>query len=113
MASEQECREAIEVLIERLGAVDESARRKHLPDRSIGVTLLDHDCTYVGDLKSGELINVRREAGDFKPQVRVVCTSDDLIALTEGRLRFAHAWATGQVRLDASLRDLLRLRALA
>ena len=50
MASEQECREAIEVLIERLGAVDESARRKHLPDRSIGVTLLDHDCTYVGDL---------------------------------------------------------------
>lgn len=113
MASEAECRAAIDTLIERLGQVDHSARRKNVPDRSVGVTLLDHDVTYAGDLKSGELINVRREPGDYRPQVRVVCTSDDLIALTEGRLSFAHAWATGQVRLDASLRDLLRLRALA
>lgn len=113
MASEAECRAAIDTLIERLGQVDHSARRKHVPDRTIGVTLLDHDVTYVGELKSGELINVRKEAGDYRPQVRVLCTSDDLIALTDGRLKFAHAWASGQVRLDASLRDLLRLRALA
>lgn len=113
MASEADCRAAIDTLIERLGQVDQSARRKHVPDRTIGVTLLDHDVTYVGELKSGELINVHKEPGDFRPQVRVLCTSDDLIALTEGRLKFAHAWASGQVRLDASLRDLLRLRALA
>lgn len=113
MASEAECRAAIDTLIERLGQVDHDARRKHVPDRTIGVTLLDHDVTYVGDLKSGELINVRKEAGDYRPQVRVLCTSDDLIALTDGSLKFSHAWASGQVRLDASLRDLLRLRALA
>ena len=112
MASEAECRAAIETLIERLGEVDESARRKHVPDRTIGVTLLDQDITYVGDLKSGELINIRKESGDYRPQVRVVCTSDDLVAMTNGDLSFAHAWATGQVRLDASLRDLLRLRSL-
>ena len=41
-----------------------------------------------------------------------MCTSDDLVAMTNGDLSFAHAWATGQVRLDASLRDLLRLRSL-
>lgn len=113
MATEAECRAAIETLIERLGQVDHSTRRKHVPDRTIGVTLLDHDVTYVGELKDGELGNVRRQSGDYRPQVRVVCTSDDLIAMTEGRLSFAHAWATGQVRLDASLRDLLRLRSLA
>jgi hypothetical protein len=37
-------------------------------------------------------------------------TSDDLIALTEKRLSFPHAWATGRVHLDASFRALLRLR---
>lgn len=113
MASEAEVEAAIDTLIERLGEVDAEARRKHVPDRSVGVTVLDHDVTYVGDLKSGELINVRKEPGDFKPQLRVVCSSDDLVDMTEGRLKFAHAWATGQVRLDASLRDLLKLRALA
>ena len=60
------------------------------------MTLLDLDVTYAGDIKDGELINVRQEPGDFRPQVRVVCTSDDLIALTDGSLNFAHAWATGR-----------------
>ena len=39
-------------------------------------------------------------------------SSDDLVAMTNRELSFAHAWATGRVRLDASFRDLLRLRAL-
>ena len=113
LASEEQCRQAIEELIERRASYDHSERSKHVPDRTVGVTLLDLDVTYAGDIKDGELINVRQEPGDFRPQVRVVCTSDDLIALTDGSLNFAHAWATGRVRLDASLRDLLRLRSLA
>ena len=32
--------------------------------------------------------------------------------LAEGRLDFARAWARGRVRLEAGLRDLLRLRSL-
>ena len=32
--------------------------------------------------------------------------------LVDGRLPFPHAWATGRIRLDASFRDLLRLRSL-
>ena len=38
--------------------------------------------------------------------------SDDLIALTDGKLNFAAAWATGRVKLEAGLRDLLRLRKI-
>ncbi len=113
MASEAECEAALDTLIERLGTVDADARRKHVPDRSVGIFLLDHDISYVGDFKSGELINVHKESGESKPQLRVVCSSDDLIDMVAGRLKFSHAWATGQVRLDASLRDLLKLRALA
>ena len=39
-------------------------------------------------------------------------TSDDLIDLTDKRIRFTQAWASGRIHLDASLRDLLRLRGL-
>ena len=44
--------------------------------------------------------------------ITVRVRSDDLIALAEGRLGFAGAWASGKVKVDASLTDLLRLRSL-
>jgi hypothetical protein len=34
------------------------------------------------------------------------------VALTEGRLSFGPAWASGRVKLEAGLRDMLRLRTL-
>lgn len=113
MATEAECLTAIETLLSRMDGVDPEVRKKKLPDRTIGVHLLDLDKTFVGDLKDGEIVNVRVESGGPKPQIRLVCTSDDLLALTDGELSFAHAWATGQIRLDASIRDLLRLRNLS
>jgi putative sterol carrier protein len=39
-------------------------------------------------------------------------TSDDLVALTEGDLNFGSAWMSGRVKLEAGLRDVLRLRKL-
>jgi putative sterol carrier protein len=39
-------------------------------------------------------------------------TSDDLLDLVAGRLPMASAWATGRVRIDASVLDLLRLRSV-
>ena len=60
----------------------------------------------------GELIDIVESECPEKPNVRLVMTSDDLVAMTNGELKFAHAWATGRVRLDASIRDLLRLRTM-
>jgi hypothetical protein len=34
------------------------------------------------------------------------------VALVAGELNFARAWASGRVRLEAGLRDLLRLEKL-
>jgi hypothetical protein len=39
-------------------------------------------------------------------------SSDDLLAMTAGRLSFGPAWAAGRVKLEAGLRDMLRLRSL-
>jgi hypothetical protein len=112
MATIEECRSAIETVLGRLSAVDPEVRKGKLPNRTIGVHLLDLDKTFVGDLKDGEIVNVHIANGGVKPQIRLVCSSDDLLAMSDGDLSFARAWATGQVRLDASIRDLLRLRNL-
>lgn len=114
MATAQECQGAIERLIGRLADIDPQARRDHVPDRTIGISVLDHDVTYIGAFRGGELVDVHAEEGvEHHPQVRMVIRSDDLLALADGELNFARAWATGRVRFDASFRDLLRLRALA
>jgi len=47
-----------------------------------------------------------------KADIRLTMSSDDLLALTSGRLSFAPAWASGRVKLEAGLRDMLRLRSL-
>ena len=39
-------------------------------------------------------------------------TSDDLLKLTSGELSFAHAWASGRLRVDANVFDLLKLRSI-
>jgi hypothetical protein len=113
MASLDECQAALEELAGRLAAVDPKRREKTIPDRSLSLHLLDLDVFLTGVLHSGELTGIA--LGDPrgpKADIRLSMTSDDLIALTEKRLSFPHAWATGKVRLDASFRDLLRLRSL-
>jgi hypothetical protein len=47
-----------------------------------------------------------------KADIRLTMSSDDLVALTDGRLSFGPAWASGRIKLEAGLRDLLRLRKL-
>lgn len=113
MATMKECRAAIDELADRLSAVDPAHREKNIPDRTLSLHLLDHDALFVGDLHRGALTNIRQVPVDSpRADIRLSMSSDDLIALTNRELSFPHAWATGRVRLDASIRDLLRLRRL-
>jgi predicted lipid carrier protein YhbT len=112
VASEAQCRETVDELVAKLKAVDHDKRKKHLPERSLQLTLLDLDLTFCGTLHDGELVDVRECQPETKPNIRLTMDSDDLIEMHEGRLKFAHAWATGRVHLDAGIRDLLRLRSL-
>ena len=47
-----------------------------------------------------------------KAQIRLTMTGDDLVRLVGGELHFAKAWGSGRVKVQASLRDVLRLRSL-
>jgi len=84
-------------------------------DRSLSCRLTDLDQVVLGRLSSGavrDLQPVPDEPSVPKADIRLTMTSDDLVALTDGRLSFGPAWATGRVKLEAGLRDLLRLRKL-
>lgn len=111
MASVQQCEAAIAELARRLEDYPHEERRERIPDRTVELALLDLDICFIGRLHDGQLIDI--EQGTLsKPNIRLTMNSDDLIELTDKRLRFSHAWASGRLHLDASLRDLLRLRGL-
>jgi hypothetical protein len=84
-------------------------------DRSVSCRLTDLDEVVVGRLAGGAVrdLHVLPHGPDVpKADIRLTMASDDLIALTDGRLAFGPAWATGRVKLEAGLRDLLRLRKI-
>ncbi len=84
-------------------------------DRSLSCHIPDQKQTVRGRLARGSVHELRAEPADQsleKADIRLTMNSDDLVALTEGRLSFAPAWASGRVKLEAGLRDLLRLRKM-
>ncbi len=84
-------------------------------DRSVSCRFSDLDEVVVGRLAGGAVRDLHvLPHGPAVPRadIRLAMTSDDLIALTDGRLSFGRAWATGRVKLEAGLRDLLRLRKI-
>ncbi len=111
MASEEECRAALDRLASQLGTVDPETRSRHVLNRSLSCELTDLGVTFLGLLDGDGLHDIT--TGSSKgAQVKLRMTSDDLMALTTGELSFAKAWATGKLRVDASLTDLLRLRTM-
>ena len=84
-------------------------------DRSLSCRLTDLDEVVLGRLTSGSVRDLHvlpHGPAVPKADIRLTMSSDDLLALTDGRLHFGSAWATGKVRLEAGLRDLLRLRKI-
>lgn len=111
MASVEECEKAFHDLAARLGAVDPQERKKVVLDRSLSCTLRDLGIIFAGQLRDGELQDIRR-VQKADAQIRLSVTSDDLVKLTSGELNFANAWATGKLRVDANVFDLLKLRSI-
>lgn len=111
MATIDQCHTALEELASRLHTVDEDDRRKHAFDRSLSCTVPDLDVTFAGSLEDGHLVGITTEPAP-RAQIRLTANSDDLVALTNGDLNFAQAWLSGRVKVEASVRDLLKLRSM-
>lgn len=110
MATVEQCEQALHTLADRLADNDPS-RRKSGFDRSLTCTIRDLDVIFSGRLKDGLLLNIGR-ASKGDAQVRLAMSSDDLVALVNGNLKMASAWATGRVKVEAGVRDLMKLRSI-
>lgn len=116
MASVDDCRLALDGLAARLSDLDDEVRTRSAPDRTLSLRLSDLDVVFTGRIHEGNLTDIvldgdGEDRGE-RAQLRLQCDSDDLLALTQGTVNPAVAWASGRLRIDASPLDLLRLRAL-
>ncbi|HEY5335232.1 MAG TPA: SCP2 sterol-binding domain-containing protein [Mycobacteriales bacterium] len=112
MASVDDCRLALDNLAARMNDLDEDVRSRNAPDRTLSLRLSDLDVAFVGRIHDGSLTDIIVDGEGERAQLRLQCTSDDLLALTGGELNPAAAWASGRLRIEASPLDLLRLRSL-
>lgn len=112
MATPEEVEKTIADLLRRLEVVDPTYRAMMPGRRTIEATCPDVGITYHADWRSGELGEIRLGESIRRPDIRIAVHSDDLLAMARGELDFAQAYLDNRVRLDASMADLLRLRAV-
>lgn len=110
MATIDQCMTALQGV---LGPIASSKAAAGL-DRSLSCRLTDLDQVVLGRLSTGAVRDMHAVPDGSsvpKADIRLTMTSEDLLALTEGDLSFGKAWASGRVKLDAGIRDILRLRS--
>ncbi|WP_149823384.1 SCP2 sterol-binding domain-containing protein [Streptomyces tailanensis] len=114
MATIEECRSALDKLSDNMRNADGDVRAAAALDRSLSCRITDLDVTFVGRLKDGgiEVLDTLQGPPPEKAEIRLTMTGDDLVAMVNGELNFAKAWGAGRVKLEASLKDLFRLRKL-
>lgn len=114
MATIEECRTALDRLSDNLAGADGGVRSAAALNRSLSCRITDLDVTFTGRLENGRIrvLDTHPGAPREKAEIRLTMSGDDLVAMVDGELNFAKAWASGRVKLEAGLRDMLRLRSL-
>ncbi|WP_330334956.1 SCP2 sterol-binding domain-containing protein [Streptomyces sp. NBC_00536] len=116
MATIEECRGALDKLSDNLAGSNGDVRGAAALDRSLSCHITDLDQTFTGRLDGGRILvdaaSPHPGPPRAKAEIRLSMSGDDLLAMVAGELRFAKAWASGRVGLEAGFRDLLRLRTM-
>lgn len=112
MATLEAVEQAVQSLLERLAEVDPDVRRKYALERTVACRVRDLDVVLLASFDDDGTVSDVTVAERGDGQVKIAATSDDLIALIEGRMAVPTAWATGKLKIDASMMDLLKLRSL-
>lgn len=110
MATVEECEKALEELAKTIAGSGTDAKARSL-DRSLTCRITDLDVIFAGRFRDGGLHDIHRTDSP-KADIRLSASSDDLVALVDGRLKFLSAWSSGRIGLDASVFDLIRLKDL-
>jgi putative sterol carrier protein len=111
MASVEECRAALEHLTDRMAANSSQTKDKLDFDRTLSCRISDLGVAFRARLTGGQIVGIE-EGDDPKAKLKLTAASDDLVALTQGKINVASAWASGRIKIDASLMDMMKLRKL-
>lgn len=111
MATVEEVDQILGDLLERLGDLDPTVRSLMPSHRTVEARCPDLELVRFAVWRDGRLQLVDGPP-NRRADIRISVRSDDLLALHHGELTFARAYAANRVRLDASMTDLLRLRAI-
>ena len=111
MATEADCDKALRSLVDMLARVPADVRSKYIVDRTVSCRVSDLGVTWSARLCDEGIVGLTT-GDDAKAQVRLSVSSDDLLALVEGRQSVPSAFATGKMRVQASPLDMLRLTNL-
>ncbi|GAA4633249.1 hypothetical protein GCM10023196_070050 [Actinoallomurus vinaceus] len=112
MATAQEARSALERIAARLTEVDADDLARHVVERTISCRVPDLGLIFLTRIHEDGLDDFQLVDDADGAQVRLTVNSDDLVALADDELHVAKAWATGRLKIEASLGDLLRLRKI-
>jgi hypothetical protein len=112
MHTVEECQQALQKLARRLSELTPQERQEYFGNRTISVTVPDLNVTFVTVLGEGD--DLVRLAGPDEPRadMRLTAASDEVISLAEQPMNIARAWMSGKVKIEASVKDLFRLRRL-
>ncbi|WP_432837251.1 SCP2 sterol-binding domain-containing protein [Dactylosporangium sp. CA-092794] len=111
MATVDECRVALQKLSDRLAANAAEARDKLDFDRSLVCRVTDLGIAFHGRLKDGQIVDLT-DGDDPRAKLKLISSSDDLVALVDGNLNVMSAWTSGRIKIEAGVLDLLKLRKL-
>jgi hypothetical protein len=112
MNSAEECREALQKLAGRLSELSPADREQYFGNRSISVTIPDLGVTYATKLGSGDDPVHEVLPGEPPADIRLTANSGEVVALAQQPMNIARSWMTGKIKIEASMKDLFRLRRL-
>lgn len=111
VATKAQVERTLAELIKRFHGADVADTR--LPEeRKLVCYIRDLELFYSGMFVSGRVSAMAPEPGAAGADVLITVTSDDLVALADGRLSPVYAFLSGKLRVDAGARDLMLIRQL-
>ena len=111
MATVEQCAAAFQTLADRMAGMDPESRAKNAISRTLSCRITDLGVVFGARLHDGLLTDIHT-VDTADGQVKLAMSSDDLVAMVDGKKNFASLWAGGRVKIDASVFDLIRLRSL-
>jgi predicted lipid carrier protein YhbT len=115
VATKKDVESKLRALIQRLEDAGNEARgtlTRALPvARRIQMDVPDLDASYWTELEAGKLGPLHTGAAS-DPDIRLTAKSDDLIAMIDGKRNLFTAYLAGDIRVKASVSDLMALRRL-